>query len=1364
MFLMYLRLSYALFICFFLSNSVTSQILSFEDKVAKSPSKENQEVGPQTDGLVKSLTLEESIIPNSWIFQLKEKPLLSYNQDVKMLFKTSRNEGISTQKQLQSMLTSHRKKLEKQQDSFIRYAKNNNLIEETSKQLIGISNAIVVSASESDMQALKQHPDVKSVHQNRRYQPTLSQSIPAIKADKVWLLKDAHDNYNTGLGVKIAILDTGINYTHPDLGGCFGEGCKVAGGYDVYNDDDDPIEDEEAYKFLGHGTHVAGIAAANGKVVGVAPDAMLYAYKVCGVDLCSTINILRGLELAANPDQDSTTNDKVDVINISLGSRFGELDEPIATAINQLVDLGIVIIVASGNDGDFASIGGIASAQKAITVASHNLQSSTATPISDFSSQGPVKNATYLKPEITAPGESISSTCVTNSNRIDAYCNFSGTSMASPHVAGVAALILQANPDYTSQQIKSAIINNASLFDNISSAIQGAGLVNALASIESEITVSPSIVYFGDIDHENEFWEKEATLTISNNGGIKKTFDLDFLDNAPIGISWNLQNTSQIEVEAGESIDVVIKLSVNTSVFDVFAFKNLSIDNSLTVSNGDQQIHVPLIFTKMMTFEIDQTVHADDVTFFNQLYGEYHDRGSIYNEFYLPIGTYNLIATLEESHTSYILFGEGLTLDSLRGYTFDFAQAVHQMSISSITNMEGNEIDLSQISISNTLEYRHAEAKYHDFFGNTDNDPSEHLNINLAHKTLYFSDVSEAFTFRLAMSAIPWVNPIDNKSEIYTYNDKFMGIDKNRNYHLEAKTMLSQTFSIVSPKLVEQSYPIAGYSFDSLDFLDFSSTNWSKYSGWRAFAEPLDLNGGKLLFNKPYEVRIFGNLQGGSDDDYLKSFDFGISSESGSNYTEIMSGSFFGNSNKMVTFGKNNIGVGSPVPPFSFNLGGSSIIDGSFSNINVSPYLTQNSYFGISRTRNYFNSLSRNKKSSGKYYCDSDEAVIHEDSAIGAAFVHCSQYIIENRYATNLYDANFENETYVKLSRPNEEHQKPIKGPSLEHTFITNEGKIVAWPTKKETLFNTLFSSETQIDNVSIEVKIDGDWQPLEVTKELHDENRDKYSTILPLPEKARVAHMRITATDPVGNITQLTQVGLMFLGIDQSTMLIDDFDNDGQPDYKDSDDDNDGVEDLHDEFVLDASESVDSDVDGIGNNADTDDDADGVEDGSDAFPLDSSETVDTDNDGTGNNTDSDDDGDDVNDSEDIFPLDKSESLDTDGDGIGNNADTDDDADGVEDDNDAFPLDNTETVDTDNDGTGNNADNDDDGDGVSDSSDAFPLDASRSLAPSSSSNNAGSSGGGGGSLSYLYLLTLLAYRLILVKTRHRDKPINRMIK
>ena len=150
-------------------------------------------------------------------------------------------------------------------------------------------------------------------------------SVPLIGADQVWTILDSYGQPVTGQGIRVAIIDTGIDYTHADLGECFGPDCKVVDGYDFHSGDAGPWDD------YGHCTHVAGIVAANGTIKGVAPDVSLYAYNVLG----STgggyaSNIIAAIERATDPDQDPATDDAVDVISMSLG-RSGNPDDAMSS-------------------------------------------------------------------------------------------------------------------------------------------------------------------------------------------------------------------------------------------------------------------------------------------------------------------------------------------------------------------------------------------------------------------------------------------------------------------------------------------------------------------------------------------------------------------------------------------------------------------------------------------------------------------------------------------------------------------------------------------------------------------------------------------------------------------------------------------------------------------------------------------------------------------------------------------------------------------------------------------------------------------------------------------------------------------------
>ncbi len=159
----------------------------------------------------------------------------------------------------------------------------------------------------------------------------------------------------TGAGVKVAVMDTGIDYDHPDLGGCFGPGCRVVTGWDfvgdAYNADPssaayNPVPAPDPYPddCNGHGTHVSGIIGANGAVVGVAPGVTFGAYRVFGCQGSTTADIM----LAA---MERALADKMQVLNMSIGSAYQWPQYPTAQASDRLVNKGMVVVASIGNNG-----------------------------------------------------------------------------------------------------------------------------------------------------------------------------------------------------------------------------------------------------------------------------------------------------------------------------------------------------------------------------------------------------------------------------------------------------------------------------------------------------------------------------------------------------------------------------------------------------------------------------------------------------------------------------------------------------------------------------------------------------------------------------------------------------------------------------------------------------------------------------------------------------------------------------------------------------------------------------------------------------------------------------------------------------
>lgn len=159
----------------------------------------------------------------------------------------------------------------------------------------------------------------------------------------------------TGAGIKVAVMDTGIDYDHPDLGGCFGDGCRVAMGWDFVGDDYNADSDSPSYNPIpspdgdpddcqGHGTHVSGIVGANGVVTGVAPDVTFGAYRVFGCEGSTDADIMiAAMEMALA--------DGMDILNMSIGSSFQWPQYPTAQASDRMVNKGMVVVASIGNSG-----------------------------------------------------------------------------------------------------------------------------------------------------------------------------------------------------------------------------------------------------------------------------------------------------------------------------------------------------------------------------------------------------------------------------------------------------------------------------------------------------------------------------------------------------------------------------------------------------------------------------------------------------------------------------------------------------------------------------------------------------------------------------------------------------------------------------------------------------------------------------------------------------------------------------------------------------------------------------------------------------------------------------------------------------
>ncbi|MFE8700708.1 S8 family serine peptidase [Cytobacillus sp. FJAT-54145] len=561
-------------------------------------------------------------------------------------------------------------------------------------------------------------PGVKAVYPNVHYtadvvsaeevsaevfSPAMMNSAPFIGSNEAW------EAGFTGEGVKVAVIDTGVDYTHPDLVHAFGD----YKGYDFVDDDNDPQEGEGQY----HGTHVSGTVAANGAIKGVAPDATLLGYRVLGPNGGSTEDVVAGIELAVQ--------DGADVMNLSLGNSLNNPDWATSIALDWAMAEGVVAVTSNGNAGpnnwtvgspgtsreaisvgatqlpynvytsdistsegveyptakvmgfpsdeellalnegeyefvyvglgaaaDFEgkdlegkialiSRGGFAFVDKAENAKNagavgaiifNNVEGEHAdvpglavptikTELSDgkklldeleagnnkisfdiafdqrveetmagFSSRGPVTHTWMIKPDVSAPGVNIVSTFPG-----EGYAALQGTSMASPHVAGAAALLLEKNPNWSTEDVKAALMNTAAgvvdpaTGEEYAHNSQGAGSIRIVDALNTETLVAPGSHSFGKFVKSSGKQVEKQSFEIKNLSNKAKTysFDVEFAGN-PDGIKVSTSNN--LKVKAGKTQQVDLNVQVDTSKLEPGYY-----EGTITVSDGVNTFDVPSI-------------------------------------------------------------------------------------------------------------------------------------------------------------------------------------------------------------------------------------------------------------------------------------------------------------------------------------------------------------------------------------------------------------------------------------------------------------------------------------------------------------------------------------------------------------------------------------------------------------------------------------------------------------------------------------------------------------------------------------------------------------------------------------------------
>ena len=668
------------------------------------------------------------LLITSFVFGFNELPRSNVLPDFAESFTSGSNEIITVIVELEEPsiveakhrgMRQNRKSLERIRASIIEEINSKTSSASLYREYDYLFSGFSIEVPEKEVYLLYSIKGVKAVHPNvhytslevgeplmidsELYSPAMFNSGPFVGAD------EAHAMGITGAGVTVAVIDTGVDYTHPDLAHAFGD----YKGYDFFDNDDDPQEGPGQY----HGTHVAGTIAANGLIKGIAPDASLLSYRVLGPEGGTTAQVIAGIERAVQ--------DGADIMNLSLGNTLNSPDWPTSTALDWAMAEGVVAVVSTGNSGPANwTVGSPGASRDAISVGATRLPYTEyavelSTPeiddypsalvmgypyeqaltdldgetfafeyaelgtvsdfdgmdltgkvalirrgdipfvdkaqnaanagavaaviynhiegaldfdipgmaiptiqmrledgqkmlqeldagndqvtfgvnyvrdigetIAAFSSRGPAAVTWMIKPDIVAPGVNIVSTFPGAS-----YASLQGTSMSAPHVAGASALLLQANPYWSVEQVKAALLNTAENMYNPDGIpyplnTQGAGSLRVPEALASETLVLPGNYSFGVFDKDNGRQVERQHFAIQNLSGERKTysFTVEF-NGSPEGI--NVSTSNNVRVNPGHRQNVNMNVQVDASVLDPGYY-----EGSIVVYDGNTEQYIPTI-------------------------------------------------------------------------------------------------------------------------------------------------------------------------------------------------------------------------------------------------------------------------------------------------------------------------------------------------------------------------------------------------------------------------------------------------------------------------------------------------------------------------------------------------------------------------------------------------------------------------------------------------------------------------------------------------------------------------------------------------------------------------------------------------
>lgn len=435
--------------------------------------------------------------------------------------------------------------------------------------------ALLTQAGHGPVGALSSGPlaGVDKIWLDRQVQVHLEDSVPQTGAPQAW--QAGFD----GTGTTIAVLDTGIDETHADIG----DAVIAAQNFSAAEGPEDGH---------GHGTHVAATAAgtgaaSNGLRPGMAPGAHLVNAKVLDDEgNGQTSGIIAGMEWAAEQD--------VDVINMSLGGGATDGTDPLSQAVNTITEeQDVLFVIAAGNTGPSeGTVGSPGSADAALTVGAVDKDGELA----EFSGRGPRVGDFAIKPDITAPGVGIVAARAAGTSMgfpvDEEYTSSSGTSMAAPHVAGAVAILAQQHPNWTAATRKAALVNSAVPHQTLTVYEQGGGELDAARALDATVVSTPSTLDLGYFAYPHDGDPTTETLTYTNLGDEAVTLDLVITlfdeEGIPTPEDMVTVHPTTVALEPGASSEV--EVTVDSSLGGESLFSGVLV---ATDADGERRVGTP---------------------------------------------------------------------------------------------------------------------------------------------------------------------------------------------------------------------------------------------------------------------------------------------------------------------------------------------------------------------------------------------------------------------------------------------------------------------------------------------------------------------------------------------------------------------------------------------------------------------------------------------------------------------------------------------------------------------------------------------------------------------------------------------------